>query len=315
MKVPHIDFNKLPRQEPDDRASVPFGCVPLLIEGLVSEWDATTIWTREHLTRMFGSAEVVCYVSSAQDHRFLQQVNKPVTLSFRDFLEHVYKDTDDYLLYLRIDTEHELFDALSKDFEIPELLDRYNPSATGVWIGEKGNVTPFHHDWWHSFLAQISGRKRYILVHPFEGATLQSEWSQAAVYDLSPAPYMPPDDPLIDQFETCFQGILEPGQMLYIPPYWFHQVETLDNGNISMPIRFDTPQSPDVPIYQFGQGTTLRELTNQPVKDEDRLEDVLESNRRLFHRREREFIEAFVETRGLDSRVRKIIDDLEAATA
>lgn len=316
MQALSVHIDEILEQKSRGKIAIPFGCMPLIIDGLVSTWEASTKWTCDYLRRNFGVVEVTCFVASRKDRSFLQQVNRPVTLSFADFLTHVYAETDGPLLYLRIDTEHALFDALSHDFQVPPLLEHYNASKTGIWIGEKYNVTPFHHDWWHSFLAQVSGRKRYTVVHPFEGELLQKDWDHAAAYDLASAPYLPPDDPKLDQFETCFEGVLEPGQVLYIPPYWFHQIETLDNGNISMPIRFDTPQSPNVPIYQFSQGTVLRRITNEQVRDADQLVDVLATNRQHFLAREHAFVEALVETRRLDTSAPEILDELDAvATA
>ena len=315
MQALHIHIDDILKKEPEGKAAIPFGCMPLIIDGLVSTWEASTKWTLDYLRRNFGAAEVTCFVASRADGSFLQQVNRSATLSFADVLTHVYAETDDPLLYLRIGSDHALFDALSQDFQIPPLLEHYNASATGIWIGEKHNVTPFHHDWWHSFLAQVSGRKRYTVVHPFEGVLLQKDWDKAATYDLASAPYLPPDDPKLDQFETCFEGILEPGQVLYIPPYWFHQIETLDNGTISMPIRFDTPQTPNVPIYQFSQGSVLRRITNEQVRDTDQLVDVLATNRQHFLAREHAFVEALVKMRSQDKSVQEILDQLDAVTA
>ena len=118
------------------------------------------------------------------------------------------------------------------------------------------------------------------------------QWEPEAQDDLSCAPYMSSNDPMIEQLVNCFVGVLNPGEILYIP-YWFHQIETLDNGNISLPIRYDTCQTPDLPLSQLRQNSSLRVITNQQVSDEMTLIKIMEDNRNLFETREREFVKAF----------------------
>lgn len=279
---------------------LPIGCAPFIVEGLVDRWPAARRWTAQSLSASHGSEPVECFAVPRKDGTFLQQTSERRRMSFRRFLAHVHDEGPaDELFYLRFDAGHPIFRDLSSDFEIPDMLDRYQPDATGIWIGQRGNVTPFHHDWWHSCLAQVRGRKQYVLVHPMEGRTLQAAWSAASRFDLEAAP---PFDPAgAGRFTMAFTGVLKPGQMLYIPPYWLHQVDTLDNGNISIPIRFDTDQSPDVDLFQLSQESSLRPLTNHPVSDEKTVVDVLRSNRARFDRSEREFVEALCEARELDS--------------
>ncbi len=298
MRAPKTSAEKIrDRRAALSEELIPFGCLPLVIEDLVSRWPATKNWTRDYLSEKLGDREVTSFVSNEDEQTFLQQVNKPETMLFRQFLQNVFSEARGKSYYLRIATDHPLFEELSKDFEIPEILNRYNPSATGIWIGQKGNVTPFHHDWWHSFLAQISGRKRYTLIHPFEGRQLQEDWNPPAKFDLSPPPVSSADKQQDARYEACFEGILEAGQILYIPPYWFHQVETLDNGTISIPMRFDTNQSPDVPLFQLSQESTLRPITNQNASDDDSFLKHLRENRNRFFQKEKDFIDAYLRTR------------------
>ncbi len=144
-----------------------------------------------------------------------------------------------------------------------------------------------------------------------ETRKLQAEWCAAARYDLATAP--PFDPETADRFSVGFSGILEPGQMLYIPPYWLHQIDTLENGNISMPIRFDTEQTPDVDLFQLSQDSLLRPLTNQPVSDAEELVEILRRNHERFARSEREFVEAFCAVRGLEMEPEEILAATTAA--
>jgi hypothetical protein len=289
---------------------LPIGCLPFLIEGVVDQWPAMTRWSLERLTAAHGDDIVECFTAPREKSSFLQQVSERRRLRFADFLAHAFREeATDELYYLRIDAGDALFERLASDFEIPPILDRYQPAATGIWIGQRGNVTPFHHDWWHSCLAQVRGRKRYVLIHPMEARKLQASWPAPARYDLDSAP--PFDSDSGDRFSMGFDGTLEPGQILYIPPYWMHQVDTLESGNISMPIRFDTEQSPDVDLFQLSQDSILRTLTNQPLSDPEVLVQTLRDNRSRFAQLEREFVEALCSVREIGVEPEEIL----AATA
>ena len=296
-------------------ASLPFGCIPLIIDDVVSEWEAMTKWTPQYLKEACGSHEVSCFIAHEANATFLQQTNATKTLPFSSFVDVVFNNTmsDDHQCYLRVGSEHPVFQALSSDFIIPEFIEGYNAPATGIWMGEQGNVTPFHHDWWHSFLAQVRGKKHFTLVSFLEGETLQTNWPPEARYDLKPAPVIDGtgSSSYTQQLTTCYEGILEPGQMLYIPPYWYHQVKTLDNGNISLPIRFDTTLSPHIPLLQLSQNSVLRAYTNEQVDDCEELVEGLKVNRKLFAKREKEFVEAFVKTRCPETSAESIQKKLE----
>jgi hypothetical protein len=300
-----------------DSSTIPFGCIPFIVEGYASQWKAFSQWTNENLKSEYGSYPVKCFYVDKTDGTFLQQVNPHKTLLFEKFLSLVFSDNpqDAHQYYLRIDTQQPLFAQLEKDFVIPDWLDDYNHSATGIWIGQKGNVTPFHHDWWHGFLAQVSGKKRYRLVHPLEGATLQRQWDPESQFDLASAPVF--SSPELDSLhlETYCEGILEPGEVLYIPPYWYHQIDTLENGNISMPIRYDSTMTPHVPLLQFSQNSILRAVTNQHLTDEDQLIQWLGSNRRLFEEKENAFIKAFIHVRNPHCSLESIREKLEFTTS
>lgn len=276
--------------------ALPIGCVPFIADDLVDHWAEKARWSPDELAAEHGNETVRCFAVPRSTGEFLQQASEQRHLKFADFVAHAFGvEEGDELYYLRIGADDPLFECLASDLEIPPILDRYQPAATGIWMGQRGNVTPFHHDWWHSCLAQIRGRKRYVLIHPLEIRLLQTDWNVAARYDLEVAPRFEEGD--ADGLTMVFDGTLGPGQMLYIPPYWLHQVDTLDNGTISMPIRFDTTQSPDVDLFQLSQDSLLRPLTNEPVSDARTLVEALRENRARFERAEREFVEAFCDAR------------------
>jgi hypothetical protein len=295
----------LPPANPDDSGSwAGYGGIPLIIEDVATRWPAIERWTAENLIARCGGEEVTAFATDeSMQGTVLQQVNKRVTATFGEIIRHIYgieRHDPRLSYYLRVEPGMSVWDEMAKDFEIPETGREWNPQWSGIWMGQTGNATPFHNDQWHGLLYQISGHKRYTMVHPFDAGRLQRDWPAASRYDLSRADVLAEDDPVLADLEQCYQGILSPGEVLYVPPFWMHQVVTLDDGNISMPTRFNTTQSPDVSLFQFSQRESLRDLTNQPVYDRAKIVEFLRENRAHFAAREKEFVAALLEVRDLD---------------
>jgi hypothetical protein len=294
-----------------------FGGTPCIIEGIASKWPALSRWTPDELKSRCGNEIVNAFMT---DESFagtvLQQVNRTVQSSFAEIITKIFGGAGSEAgvsYYLRVEPDTSVYNEMAKDFDIPEIGRPFNPTWTGIWMGERGNATPFHHDWWHGLLAQISGTKRFTLVHPFDAPRLQSGWPAESRYDLRNIEVLPAGAPELMDLEQCYEGVLKPGDLLYVPPYWWHQVVTLDDGNISIPIRFDTTQSPDVSLFQLSQHSGLRTLTNQPMTEIAEIVKHLRNNRQQFLDREREMIVALTEVRGLNATAEEIIVMIETA--
>eukprot|EP00732_Lithocolla_globosa_P002095 Lithocolla_globosa_v1_NODE_1266_length_2718_cov_8.714608.p1 type:complete len:364 gc:universal NODE_1266_length_2718_cov_8.714608:1891-800(-) len=105
--------------------------------------------------------------------------------------------------------------------------------SINIWMGGNNASVNAHFDMNHNHFTQIIGRKRFILLHP--------KFSQ----DLHLFPHLHPSDffSQIDfgqSFSTLLSNwpkfmelemwevIVEAGDTLYIPPFWFHYVQALE---------------------------------------------------------------------------------------
>ncbi|CAE7627073.1 jmjd6-a [Symbiodinium sp. CCMP2592] len=103
-----------------------------------------------------------------------------------------------------------------------KLPERHHPDFHWLFIGGEGSTTPLHVDpsETHAWLTQIRGRKRFTLFPPFEMASL-----------LKPdGGFKPLKQILQERSALPLQVILNPGDTLFVPAHWPHEVECLDDS-------------------------------------------------------------------------------------
>jgi hypothetical protein len=106
-----------------------------------------------------------------------------------------------------------------------------------IWLGN-AITTPTHFDEWNNMACVVSGRRRFTLFPPEQIANLY-----IGPIDFAPtgAPMSlvqlhAPDLQRFPKFPAALAaavtGELEPGDAIYIPPLWWHHVESLESFNL-----------------------------------------------------------------------------------
>jgi ribosomal protein L16 Arg81 hydroxylase len=97
-----------------------------------------------------------------------------------------------------------------------------------MWIGPAGTVTPLHHDLTNNFIVQITGRKRVRLTPAAEvGKLYNHRHVFSEIMDLEAARVDTPRYPRLAELRS-YDVLLEPGDVLFVPVAWWHQVTSLD---------------------------------------------------------------------------------------
>jgi hypothetical protein len=96
----------------------------------------------------------------------------------------------------------------------------------GVYVSPRGAITRLHvdGDGSNTVLHQIHGRKRVFLFPPDAEPMLPKDWPQRSKkrYNIN----APPDY----DGAVALEAVLEPGEILFIPRCWFHEVYTLERS-------------------------------------------------------------------------------------
>jgi hypothetical protein len=108
----------------------------------------------------------------------------------------------------------------------PAYFDKMGPPR--FWLGPARTVTPLHCDYDDNIFAQIWGTKRIFLAPPHHDEFLYTTEANPVLFG---SPF-DPEAPDFDAFPLARRAaivevVVEPGDMLYVPAGWYHQVRAL----------------------------------------------------------------------------------------
>jgi hypothetical protein len=142
-----------------------------------------------------------------------------------------------------------------------------NLSAPMIWMGHEGVIANTHYDRSHNFFVQVVGTKRWLLYPPSSWTMLYLFPSLHPHYHQTQVDYDDPDlqaYPFFSYLRPAFEVILHPGDILYIPPYWLHRVESL---SFSVSVSILSP-SEEERIYQEALWVSVPLSREWPVEDQ-----------------------------------------------
>jgi hypothetical protein len=194
--------------------------LPFLITGIAGRWplhDLTPAALRDQFGHLPVRARVGDYIHTAfAPDRAMQDMS---LLAYLDLVDRTTGTLPPYLGNLELR-------ALNRLCHWPTWFDKMGPPR--FWLGPAGTVTPLHCDYDDNLFAQVWGTKRIFLAPPHHDAYLYPKEANAI---LSGSPF-DPEAPDFDRYPLAraaglVECIVAPGEMLYVPAGWYHQVRAL----------------------------------------------------------------------------------------
>jgi hypothetical protein len=207
---------------------------PVILLDEMRDWPALTRWTPEYLKTKIGSAPVEYQDGRTANLHFEVEKNShrrrgPFDL-FIDAIQKNGPSNDAYITAYNSDHNRVTLAPLGEDMGfLDKFLTRDSPSPTGMmWIGPAGTLTPLHHDLTNNLIVQLVGRKRLKIIPASEVGKIYNFYHVfSGISDL--------EDPDLDfaRFPRLAEArvhevVLEPGEILFMPLAWWHQVRSLD---------------------------------------------------------------------------------------
>jgi hypothetical protein len=205
---------------------------PVVITDALAPFPALARWSPGHFKERFGGVEVEVMAGRdadpACDANFEAFCAKTHLGAFCDRVTSTGPTNDFYLVANNRATNRPALKELLDDVSGPHeyLDDRRDSGWTSLWFGPAGTVTPLHHDTANVLFGQVYGRKRFLLVPPSE--TLMTHAMHHGVYSA-----IDPEHPDLEAFPdfarvSVRQVDLAPGDALFLPVGWWHQVRAMD---------------------------------------------------------------------------------------
>jgi hypothetical protein len=112
--------------------------------------------------------------------------------------------------------------------------------------------TPFHADVFrsHSWSANVCGRKKWYLVRPGSEEKLQYYWKEESSSNGRPTISMTDIRPILEKYPELikdgevFEIIQEPGELIFVPSNWHHQVHNLVSLFFSKFLKYTASRPP-----------------------------------------------------------------------
>ncbi|XP_013196334.2 bifunctional peptidase and arginyl-hydroxylase JMJD5 isoform X1 [Amyelois transitella] len=209
---------------------------PIILSNGINHWPALNKWKDpEYFKKLAGPRTVPVELGKVYtDSDWTQKL-----MTIGEFIDNYIYQSNGPTGYL---AQYQLFDQipeLKKDIVVPEYCcfsETDEPVDIMAWFGPKGTVSALHHDPKKNLLTQVVGTKQLFLFSPNDTPYLYPHSHEL----LNNTAQVDPREPDLEKFPnykeaTAYHCILSPGQMLYIPPKWWHFVESL---SISFSVSF-----------------------------------------------------------------------------
>ena len=215
----------------------------VLKNSTVSVWPALEKWTddylQKHLTNFSILQSVKCsnsFLTFDPDSRVPLKLNISIpfvtaNMTKEEFFSCLHEECiDGYKGHYYFG---EVPDQLKEDMKNDRFLyltDKdYKTGKQFIWVSSAGMITHGHFDQDYNFFVQISGLKRFTLWSPAQHESLYVYPRVHPMWHKSRVNFREIDPQRFPLFlkSQALQVTVGPGDLLYVPPYTWHYVETL----------------------------------------------------------------------------------------
>jgi hypothetical protein len=197
---------------------------PLLLTSAAADMRAVQRWSFEGLAAAHGDLEVEVNVRRGEARRGSDTESRSERQRFGDYLRGAatVAGNDRYIVSRNGLLDRPELAALWDDLTpLPGfLVPPSPPRGASLWIGPAGTRSPIHFDPHGVLLVQVQGRKRVRLVAPDRLAMFEALDGYYASLDV--------DAPGALTDGAVLTAEIGPGQALFIPLAWFHEVTALE---------------------------------------------------------------------------------------
>lgn len=238
---------------------------PIVIRGFAKEHGCTKKWTPEYFKDNFGDFKL--WYSSTE------KLVEDQSFTLSEYIEHVLSG-DIGRAYLEnlsdiFNTHPELHHDIGLN-KVGELLDGFASyhKIAQLFIGGAGTGAVFHCANELNCFLNIYGQKEWTFVHPKYSSLMYSSMFNKGIFvgslvkHKAPVKFLEANQPLYNRIPKL-RIVLEPGDMLINPPWWWHAINNKPPVSIAVASRWNiqTPCQQQNPLFNFMQSFREERLT------------------------------------------------------
>ncbi len=222
--------------------------VPIVIRGLIKDTDAIKKWSPHYFRNKYGDTKLLNIKKGNQLKEnaytsFTQKIDAS-EVSIRDSIDNMLdKNSQSYYInnVTEIFTKHpELVDDLNlnKLKKLDDSINKDNWLKINMFMGGHNTGSSLHCAVGGNFFFNVYGKKKWILIDPKYSKYLKSTPSKDFAFVISGYDIENPTKELkkIPKYEV----VLEPGDVLFNAPWWWHYVKNETDFTIGCAIRDHT---------------------------------------------------------------------------
>jgi hypothetical protein len=206
---------------------------PVVFTGMMSGQPAAR-WDLPELTERLGQRPVAVVRQPSPRVVWDPQRGLPLQdMPFASFVDQVFRQGEAGISYLQDDINS--FPTLRADYRLPEVIERKGIVRAKFWLSGRGPITPLHYDPVETLHWLIRGHKRFLLFPPGTRRYYPHPARSTAPF-ISQVDPDHPDPTRFPRFrrEAGQPLVLEAGDVLYLPSFWWHQVYSQGATNLSL---------------------------------------------------------------------------------
>lgn len=225
---------------------------PVILRGGAEGWPALERWSAGYLKGKVPEILLPVVEADSHHHPDLRSSfgSRRAQLSFAEYVDLVWSGDEAACRRLVIGDSTPLLDdgapspafgALLDDVIIPPCFERDALRVVGFWLSAMGVRSWLHYDrnGLHNLNAQVKGQKSVWMYAPTDAARLYPFLYTGEAPRFTQYSRVDVEAPDLERFPafqgaTRFAGILEEGDVLFIPAFWFHSFKHLGRVNINV---------------------------------------------------------------------------------
>jgi len=221
---------------------------PVVITGVMDDWKAMQRWSPDYFAQHLADAELV--VSTSDEDL---PDDGPITPALLNRMRIIKMKMREYLV--RMEERNRRFYAsgvplkphlpmLLDDIQFPQYRESGSSASPRMWLGA-GVIGPLHYDTTANLHGIVYGGKRFTLFHPRQLPLLYPCSMFSKIPTMSEASLTNPDYARFPRLRRAKPVIVDlvPGDLLFLPPGWWHQVNT---PSPTISIDFPWQKSPEL---------------------------------------------------------------------